>query len=225
MQCRIWRWLGQNKYLSDRMTCGKEDYNDCRRMAGDNLDIGVMYLQRTCIGTCSLECHIPSEGYYYIQNATSPPSFHSFRSNDVHDVPPPTHPSTPARTTSLAAKDGATVSSTHPLPFDIPSDPIQIYMTSRIPPLPLAFSRYITPLGERRTIPASPRAITPAKGMSSGGICLIFCHVGRNLGLVPPKRNTRHRIRRDGHCVRVDWVKLLKLHHDGESVEPVLDAC
>lgn len=30
-------------------------------------------------------------------------------------------------------------------------------------------------------VPPTPRTITAAKGINSGGICLIFCQVGRNL--------------------------------------------
>jgi hypothetical protein len=51
----------------------------------------------------------------------------------------------------------------------------EVYTTLRIQQLPLAFRL------SWDVIPPRPRTMTNANGINSGGICLIFCHVGRNL--------------------------------------------
>ena len=58
------------------------------------------------------------------------------------------------------------------------SDQQEVYKSLRIPQLSINNYPKTQRVGK---VPPRPRTMTSANGINSGGMCLIFCHVGRNL--------------------------------------------
>jgi hypothetical protein len=198
MRCRIWSSRGRvpssmSRYERDGCIQG----DDCIPMRC--IEHGMAWTR--CIGcggrfrlsttsSCrylnsTLASH-PRQCNYTQTNIATPQQHPS--TNDDHDVPPPhSHPSKPVYTVASAFEDATTINPPN-LAHEVPSDPQSTYTSLRTPPLP-SVPRPAVP-----GVPNSPRAITAARGTSSGGIFLIFCHVGRNLSRISLRgtRPSRH---------------------------------